>query len=122
MAGLLKTEVLVVVGVAVAVLVMANKAKEKVTEAASDLWDYSLDKSKYLNPTSDKNIFYQGASALTHFVFDTESNDLGVIVWDYVHKAQPIPGGNGALVNYTKEEQDADYKAMKQLEAGYHGM
>jgi hypothetical protein len=120
MASAIKAEVLVVLGVGLAVLVMARTAAEKAGQVASDLWDYSVDASKYLNPTSDQNIAYQGVSALTHFVFDTESTDLGVMIWDYAHKAEPAPGGG--LINYTQAQQDADYKAMKQLEAGFHGM
>jgi hypothetical protein len=122
MATQLKTETLIVLGVALAVVYMAYKVKDAVTNTASDAWTAAVDASKYVNPTSDQNLAYQGASSLARWLTGQETGDLGTIAWDYVHKAEPAPGGNGALTNYTQQQQDADYAAMKQLEAGFHGM
>lgn len=126
MAGALKTEALIVIGVGLGVLFLAKTAADKAGKMVdnlktdlSDLWDYSVDKTKYVNPVSDQNLAYQGASAFARWL-SGGSGDLGSIVWDYVNKAEPAPGGG--LTNYTPAQQAADLKATQQLEAGFHGM
>lgn len=123
-----KNDALVVAGVGLAVLVLAWYAKKKASDAADALgklaggaWDAAADATKYVNPTSDQNIAYQGASALTRWLTGQNDGTLGTIAYDYVHKAEPLPGGGG-LTNYTAAQQAADLAATRQLEAGFHGM
>jgi hypothetical protein len=128
---------LIAVGVAGAVLLAAGwYAKKKIGEAgnaisagAGQLWDAAKDATKYVNPTSDQNLAYQGASSLTRWLTGQETGDLGTIAWDFVHKGDPIPGaqpdpatGLTPAYNYTVQQQAADLEATRRLEMGYHGM
>ena len=117
MATQLKTETVLVLGVALGVIFLAYQAKQK----AGQLVDKALDATKYINPVSDQNLAYQGSSALARWLTGQEDGTLGTIAWDYVHKAEPAPDGNG-LINYTPEQQARDAAATRQLEAGFHGM
>lgn len=110
----LREDALIVLGIGAAVLVIAWYAKNRAVKVAETV-------APYIDPTSDTNIAYQGASSLARWLAGQETGDLGTIVWDYVHKAEPAPGGGG-LINYTPEQQAADERAIRQLEAGYHGM
>lgn len=117
----LKAETLVVLGVALAVVYMANKAKDTVTNVAQEAWDAAKGGVKYVDPTSSDNLAYQGASSLARWLTGQETGDLGTIAWDYVHKGEPDPV-TGQPMNYSAAQQAADQKAIQQLEAGYHGM
>lgn len=114
MATALKTETLIVLGVALAAIYLAKKAGE----AALDAGKKAL---PYINPADERNVVNQAATNLWQWASGS-TGTIGGDLYDYVHKAEPAPGSNGGLTNYTKEQQDADYKAMKQLEAGFHGM
>jgi hypothetical protein len=121
MASAIKAEVLVVAGVALAVIYLTTKAASKVGDVASQVWDTAVDATKYVNPTSSDNLAYQGASSLARWLTGQETGDLGTIAWDYVHKGEPDPV-TGQPLNYSAAQQAADLKAIQQLEAGYHGM
>jgi hypothetical protein len=110
---------LIAISIAGVVLVAAAwYAKKK----AGQVVDTVLDASKYVNPVSDQNLAYQGASSMARWLTGQETGDLGTIAWDYMHKAEPLPGGGGGLVNYTAAQAAADAAATRQLEAGFHGM
>jgi len=115
MVSALKAETMVVLGIALAAIYLAQKAGSAVVTAAQDALPF-------INPADNRNVVNQAANDLWQWATGS-TQSIGEDAWDYMHKAQPMPGGApGQLVNYTKEQQDADYKAMKQLEAGYHGM
>lgn len=117
----LKTETLIVLGVALGLVYLAKKAGEAAVDAAKQV-------IPLVDPTSDQNLAYQGASAFARWLTGN-SGDLGTITWDYVHKGDPIPGatpdpatGLTPAYNYTVEQQAADLEAIRRLESGYHGM
>jgi hypothetical protein len=110
----LKMEVIAVLGVTLAVIYLTNKA----ADAAKNTVQQIIPK---IDPTSDQNLAYQGASSLARWLTGQETGDLGTIVWDYVHKGEPDPV-TGQPMNYSAAQQAADLKAIQQLEAGYHGM
>jgi hypothetical protein len=129
----LREDGLIIAGIALAVMGMAWYAKTKVEQAGSavaegvvNAWDAAT--TKYLNPVSEQNIVNQAAEGLWH-VFTGSTGTIGGDVYDYVHKGEPIPGaardpvtGLTPAYNYTVEQQAADLKATRQLEAGFHGM
>lgn len=121
MASALKAEVLIVAGVALAVIYLTTKAASTVADTAGQVWDATKDAAKYVDPTSSDNIAYQGASSLARWLAGREDGTLGDIWYDYVHKAEPDPV-TGQPTNYSAAQQAADLKAIQQLEAGYHGM
>lgn len=108
----LKTETLVVLGVALAVIYFAYQAKN----AAGAAIDKVL---PLIDPTSDKNLAYEGASSLARWLSGSDGS-LGTIMFDYAHKGEP--DGAGGVINYTAAQQAADLAATKRLEAGFHGM
>jgi hypothetical protein len=110
----LKMEVIAVLGVTLAAIYLTRKA----AEAAASTVQQVIPK---IDPTSDQNIAYQGASSLARWLTGQETGDLGTIAWDYVHKGEPDPT-TGKPINYSAAQQAADLKAIQQLEAGYHGM
>ena len=114
MASALNLEVIAVAGIALAVIYLAQKAGGAVVDTVKE-------NVKYVDPTSSDNLAYQGASSLARWLAGREDGTLGDIWYDYVHKAEPDPV-TGQPMNYTKEQQEADLKAIRQLEAGYHGM
>lgn len=117
MASALKTETLIVLGVALAAIYLAKKAGDAAVDAGKKV-------IPYINPADEKNLVNQAATNLWQWATGSDGT-IGGDIYDYMHKAEPAPGlagQQGVLVNYPKEQQDADYKAMKQLEAGFHGM
>lgn len=114
MVSALKTETLVVLGVALAAIYLTQRAGKAIIDTAAEALPY-------INPADDRNVVNQAATSLWQWASGS-TGTIGGDLYDYVHKAEPAPGSNGGLTNYTKEQQDADYKAMKQLEAGFHGM
>lgn len=118
----LKDDALILGGVAVAVVLIAYYLKSQASGFIDGTGQAIRDGLPYVDPTSDKNIAYQGASAFARLLTgNTGSTDtIGTLVWDYAHKGEPAPGGG--LINYTAEQQAADYRATQQLNAGYHGM
>lgn len=129
MASAIKAEVLVVAGVALAVIYLTTKAASAVGDTAAHVWDAAKDATKYVDPTSDQNLAYQGASSIARWLAGREDGSLGDIVYDYMNKGAPTPGavadpatGLIPAYNYTVEQQAADLRATRQLEAGYHGM
>jgi hypothetical protein len=116
----LKSDVIAVTIGGVVLLAAGWYAKKKAGELAEATVTTLYDAAQYVNPVSDKNVAYQGASAFTRWLTGNQTGDLGTIVWDYVHKAEPT--GAGGVNNYTAEQQAADLRATQQLEAGFHGM
>jgi hypothetical protein len=121
---------LIAVSVAGVVLLAAGwYAKKKAGELATTVGETLYDAAQYVNPVSDQNLAYQGASAFTRWLTGNTNGDLGTITWDYVHKGDPIPGatpdpttGLTPAYNYTAQQQAADLAAIRRLESGYHGM
>lgn len=117
MATALKTETLIVLGVALAAIYMAQRAGKAIVNTAAEALPY-------INPADERNVVNQAATNLWQWASGS-TGTIGGDIYDYMHKAEPAPGlagTQGVLTNYPKEQQDADYKAMKQLEAGFHGM
>lgn len=108
----LKDDAMIVAGVGVALIALIWYAKKKVLD----------DLLPKIDPTSDKNLAYQASSALARWLAGQEEGTVGTIAWDYIHKAEPMPGGDGALINYTEAQRAYDEAAMRRLERGYHGM
>lgn len=117
----LSEDAAIMAGVALAVLGLAWYAKHEAEKLAKKAGDALKDIAPYIDPTSDKNGAYQGASALARWLTGQNDGTLGTIAWDIAHKAEPDPSGNG-YVNYTAAQQEADRRATQQLEAGFHGM
>jgi len=122
MASVLKMEVIAVAGIALAIIYLTKKAGGAVVDTVAE-------NIKYVDPTSSDNLAYQGASSIARWLAGREDGTLGDIWYDYVHKGEPIPGarpdpatGLIPAYNLTVEEQQANLKAIRQLEAGYHGM
>jgi len=114
MASELKMEVIAVLGVTLAVIYLTNKAAGAAKETVQQI-------IPKIDPTSDQNLAYQGASSIARWLAGREDGTLGDIWYDYVHKGEPDPV-TGQPQNYSAEQQAADLKATQQLEAGYHGM
>lgn len=106
--GALKTETLIVAGIALALIYMARKAADTAAEAANAI-----------NPLNNNNVFSQAANSLWQMSTGSKGT-IGTDIYDYVHKAEPLP--DGSLLNYTPAQQAADQKATSQLELGFHGM
>lgn len=109
----LREDAVLMAGVALAVIGLAWYAKKQAAEAAKAVLPL-------IDPTSDKNLAYQGASALARWLAGQNDGTLGTLAWDYMHKAEP--DSNGAPMNYTDAQRAADAAATRQLEAGFHGM
>jgi hypothetical protein len=107
MAAELKTETLVVLGVALAVVYMAKLAADKAVNMAKDLGNGIVDGAVHL--------WDAAKDAAVDAVTGVE-----VATSNYVHKAEPQ--ADGTLTNYTSEQYAKDLAATKRLEAGYHGM
>jgi len=105
------------IGAGVGVLVVAYLTKK----AANALVDTGTKIGHAINPLNDDNIFNQGATDLYQWMSGSEGS-IGGDIWDYLHKAEPAPGGGGGLINYTPEQEAKDKDAIRRLENGYHGM
>lgn len=121
MATALKTETLIVLGVALAAIYLAQRAGTAVVMAAKDALPY-------IDPTDDRNVVNQAANSLWQWATGS-TGSIGTDAYDYMHKGDPLPGatkdpvtGLTPAYNYTVEQQAADLKAIRQLEAGFHGM
>lgn len=132
MGAALKTETLVVLGVALAAIYLAKSAAHAVADTVSDagkaIMGAAADALPYINPADSKNVANRAATSLWQAA--TGSNGtLGTDFYDFMHKGDPIPGavpdpvtGLTPAYNYTVEQQAADLKATRQLERGFHGM
>jgi hypothetical protein len=125
----LKGDVIAVTIGGAVLLAAAWYAKKKAGELATTVADNLYDAAQYVNPMSDQNLAYQGVSAFTRWLTGNTNGDLGTITWDYVHKGDPIPGavadpktGLTPAYNYSTAQQEADLRAIRQLESGFHGM
>lgn len=121
MGSALKTETLVVLGVALAVVYLAKKAGEAATDAAKAV-------IPYVNPADERNMVNTAATTLWQWASGS-TGTIGGDLYDYVHKGEPIFGatpdpvtGLTPAYNYTPAQQAADLDAIRRLEAGYHGM
>lgn len=115
MATALKTETLIVLGVALAAIYLAQRAGKAVVNTVADALPY-------IDPTDDRNLINQGATSLWQWATGS-TGTIGGDMWDYLHKAEPLPGGSpGQLVNYSAEQAAKDKEAIRRLESGYHGM
>jgi hypothetical protein len=114
---------MIAVAVGGAVLLAAGYyAKKKAGDAGKAIKQAAQDAIPYVDPTSDQNIAYQGASALARWLSGNQG-DFGSIIWDYTNKAEPAPGGNGGLTNYTQADADKQADFIRRLENGMsHGL
>lgn len=111
MAGI-KTETLIVLGVALAVVYMAKKAADKTTQLVKD-------GAQAVNPFNQDNVFNKAATDLWQYTTGSKGT-IGSDIYDYMHKGEPLP--DGSLLNYTPAQQAADALATQQLLNGPHGM
>jgi hypothetical protein len=83
--GALKIETIAVLGVALAVVFLAYKAKDTVTDVAQDAWDAAKEGVKYVNPASDQNAAYQGVNSIGAWLSGNNKFDLGGAAYDATH-------------------------------------
>ena len=121
MASVLKTEAIVVLGIGLAAVYLATRAGKAIIGTAADALPY-------INPADSRNIVNTAANDLWQWASGSNQT-IGADVYDYVHKGDPLPGavrdpatGITPAYNYTQAQQEADLRAIRQLEAGYHGM
>lgn len=131
----LKEDAIIIAGIGLGVVVLAWYAKNQAGKAITAVSDAVGDAvgnavtvvgdavstvTPYVNPASDQNVAYTSVNSFLHLLGMDKGDTLGTAVYGYVHKTDIAP--DGTMPNYTKAQQDADYKAMLQLQNGYHGL
>lgn len=91
----LKVETIAVLGVALAAVYLLSKAKDVVSDVASDAWDVASTK---LNPVSDQNVAYQGVNSIGAWLSGNNKFDLGSSVYDVTHDGTLNPTSDNNII------------------------
>jgi len=87
----IKTDVLIVGGVALALLGIAWYAKKKLTDTGGALVDTVAEAVPYVNPADSRNVVYGGVNAVGAAVTGDSSFSLGSWIYDMTHKSEFTP-------------------------------